>query len=669
MPRAARLLLALAAALVITPVAAGAETGGFKRCYPGSPIDCAIVRVPLDRTGHVQGTVPLHAIRLRAERPPPAGQPRSAVVGLAGGPGQSALPLIEDFYLTIEPALRTRDLIVFDQRGTGLSGVLRCPSIDRPPTGNPLKAIPACAARLGPARAFYTTRDSADDMEAIRRVAGDDKLVPYGTSYGTKVALEYAERYPAQTERLVLDSLVDLDGPDPFYRDTFAAVPRVLRDLCGETACRGVTPDPVADLGRLVQRLRSRSLVGRVVRGDGKPSRRRIGRASLLDILLEGDFDPPLRAAFPAAVRAALAGDGAPMLRLARLAKVHDYFPPEPPRVFSSALYTATTCEDGPLPWSPSLAMPDRWKVARADAAAIPDSAFTPFDRDTGATTDTLRLCAPWPGGAGPMDPGPSALPDVPTLILGGATDLRTPIENIPGLTQRLPHASVLVVPQVGHSVLDSDLSGCADGAVKRFFADQPVIGCSQRSQLVQRLVSDVLFPPTPVPPRSLSALATPRRIHGRAGRTVRAVELSFFDSLVTLLSATLEEDTNARVFRIGGLRGGRMIARMRPRLSLRLDRYMYVSGVTVSGDLERLSRRGRLRLHVGGRRATHGALTFDLKRDRITGRLGRKRLRLSLSGEIGQAVNGLYQLRAVIGARGRAIGRCCPAPAVLRQR
>ena len=45
---------------------------------------------------------------------------------------------------------------------------------------------------------------------------GYEKLVLYGTSYGTKVALEYAERYPENVEALVLDSVVLPEGPEPF---------------------------------------------------------------------------------------------------------------------------------------------------------------------------------------------------------------------------------------------------------------------------------------------------------------------------------------------------------------------------------------------------------------------------------------------------------------------
>ena len=44
---------------------------------------------------------------------------RDAVLALAGGPGQAALPLGEFIAKAIAPALGTRDLLVFDQRGTG----------------------------------------------------------------------------------------------------------------------------------------------------------------------------------------------------------------------------------------------------------------------------------------------------------------------------------------------------------------------------------------------------------------------------------------------------------------------------------------------------------------------------------------------------------------------
>ena len=348
------------------------------------------------------------------------------------------------------------------------------------------------------------------------------------------------------------------------------------------------------------------------------------------------------------------------MLRLAHRAQVDDYFP-DPPRVFSPGLYATTTCEDGPLPWDPALAFGSRWQVAFSQALAIPDTTFSPFDRALGRANDTLRLCAPWPA-SGPLPaPDPRPLPDVPTLILGGAADLRTPSENDRALAARLPHASVVVVPSVGHSVLDSDLSGCADEATRAFFSGGPVpTTCSRLSRFIQSFLADALFPPTPVPPRSLAGLATPRRLPGHPGRTVRAAELTFFDALVALLGTTFQDEK--RVDRIGGLRSGRMVVRSRPKMRLRLDRYSYVPGVWVSGRLGDLTR-PRLHLRVGGRLAARGRLTFELKGDLITGRLGGRRVRLRLTRDIREAVGGLYELRSALRRHplglGR-LGRCC---------
>ena len=515
--------------------------------------------------------------------------------------------MIESFYTTISSALATRDLLVFDQRGTGVSGLLRCRDLERRPIGDRIKAVNGCATQLGAARAFYTSRDSADDIEAVRAAAGVDKVVPYGTSYGTKVALVYAQRYPQRTERLVLDSLVDLDGPDPFSRDTFQAIPRILRELCGRTACIGITPDPVGDLAGARQAARAAAAA------RGHRGRRR--EAAGARVGADRDLRRPARGgrrSVPAGrvpCRGALrAWRGRGTDAAARAEGSGQRLLPRPRcRTSAPRLYTATTCEEGPLPWEPALSFGDRWKRVFSLAGTFPDSAFSPFDRGLARANDTLRLCAPWPT-SGPLIPPDLALPDVPTLILGGAADLRTPVENIQRLATRLPHASTVVVPYAGHSVLDSDLSGCADDATRLFFAGKPVPPvCSVASRRVQDLLG-AFFTPTPIAPRSVAQLGTPRRVPGRPGRTVRAVELTFFDAILSLVGSSF--GGGERVIRIGGLRGGRLVARMRPKAKLRLDRYSYVPGVWVSGRLGDLSA-GRLRLRVGGRRAARGRVTL----------------------------------------------------------
>src|SRR2546426_702926 len=83
-------------------------------------------------------------------------------------------------------ALFTRDLMVSDQRGTGLSGALDCDALHEPL--DPTEQATRCASQLGARRGFYRTPDSVADIEALRQAAGYDKLVLFGVSYGTKVA-------------------------------------------------------------------------------------------------------------------------------------------------------------------------------------------------------------------------------------------------------------------------------------------------------------------------------------------------------------------------------------------------------------------------------------------------------------------------------------------------
>src|SRR5436190_1826227 len=98
--------------------------------------------------------------------------------------------------------------------------VERCPGTAGPRfhcshvTVPPVAAVSACAAQLGARRAFYTSRDSADDMEAVRQSIGVDRISLFGGSYGTYTALTYARRYPQHVESLILDSPVAPGGLD-----------------------------------------------------------------------------------------------------------------------------------------------------------------------------------------------------------------------------------------------------------------------------------------------------------------------------------------------------------------------------------------------------------------------------------------------------------------------
>ncbi len=608
------LLVGLAAVIVALAAPTVAHAAfRFDRCG-GYGYQCARLSVPLDHSGAVPGRLSLRVQRLRSRIQPA----RGAVFVLAGGPGQSATAAFAgDGAGLLYAAHRSRDAIVFDQRGTGLSGALRCRSLEEANLLDATTAAARCATSLGPRRAFYTSADTVEDMEAIRRELGVERIVLFGTSYGTKVALEYALRYPARVERLVLDSVVEAAGPDPFYRDTFAAVPRALSALC-RTACRPFTRDPLTDLSQLVERLSGGPLSGRLVDEKGRARRSSLTRTDVFGVLLAGDFDPALRAGFPGAVRSALRGDAASMLRLRRRAFRVDGEAP-PARLLSAGLYAATTCEETTFPW-PRTSPPDpvaRHRQAALALAALPAATFSPFDRGTVLRTDLLALCAGWPAARPSVALGPGPLPNVPVLLLEGEDDLRTPVEGARRVAALFPQARLVISAATGHSALGSDPSVCARRAFDRFFRGGQV---PSRCPKVRRF-----FAPQPPAPTRLARVDPLRGVRGARGRALATVGLTLRDVLEDAVTELIFAPDDPDLARGGGLRHGSY--RIGGGGTLVLSEVAYVPGVRITGRIRRFGERrqnGLLRLTGPGSPAGLLRVTGG----RVEGRLGGRRVR-----------------------------------------
>src|SRR3954447_17000005 len=470
-------LLAVPVIVLTGPAAANAAVGWAPCPQTDAPsLQCGAVPVPLDRTGVVPGTVSLNVRRVPATTAPSD----SAVLALAGGPGQAAAPLAATFAQILAPARATRDLLVMDQRGTGGSSPLTCPALDTPSArGSLLEAGARCAGQLGARRGLFRTADSVADIEALREQSGYARLTIYAVSYGTKVALAYAAAHPDRVERLVLDSVVTPEGPDVLQRSTFAAVPRVLGELCAGNACHGITANPTASLQGPVEPPAKHPMRARYVDDRGHRHGVEITRQELFTMLLKGDTNPALRAEVPAALGALHRGDRGPLGRLIAHAGGRVTLA-EPDATVAPGLYAATTCEELSFPWNRAAGIRARARQAEAIVADMPPADFAPFDRATALGSELIGLCLGWrTASPAPAPIGP--LPAVPTLMLSGGADLRTPTEDARATAARLPlSAQIVTVPWVGHSVLSSEISSdaCAAKALAAFFADQAIPGC-----------------------------------------------------------------------------------------------------------------------------------------------------------------------------------------------
>src|SRR4051812_41077425 len=132
----------LVAALFLVFAAPAAAKLRWRACADQLGFECATMRVPLDRSGQTPGTIGIKVAR--EDRPVRGGK---IFISLSGGPGQGAVAAAPFVEQAMAPALVHHKLVVLDQRGTGDSGVLRCPQL---PRSRLLKPFTAPLAGQGP---------------------------------------------------------------------------------------------------------------------------------------------------------------------------------------------------------------------------------------------------------------------------------------------------------------------------------------------------------------------------------------------------------------------------------------------------------------------------------------------------------------------------------------
>ena len=183
---------------------------------------------------------------------------------IAGGPGEAATR----FYVTAEQAfsriVRSRDIVLVDQRGTGASAPLHCDSSQDDPfltadgVAGMIEASVQCLEGLDYDPRYFTTSVAVRDLELIRDALGYEELNLYGISYGTRVAQHYLRRFPQRTRRVILDSVVPPDvalGPEVALASQAAL--DALFDRCeADLGCRDAFPDLRQRFDAVLERLR-----------------------------------------------------------------------------------------------------------------------------------------------------------------------------------------------------------------------------------------------------------------------------------------------------------------------------------------------------------------------------------------------------------------------------
>jgi pimeloyl-ACP methyl ester carboxylesterase len=559
------------------------------QCGTTPGLICSTVAVPLDRTGQVPGTIPLHV-----EVVPALGTPKGAIFLIAGGPGQGSAHVFGlggdqgvNLFRYLFPGYT---LVAYDDRGTGESGLLDCPATQAAITADQQRdANTVCGASIGQASAFYSTAQHAEDLDAVRQALGFAKIALYGVSYGTKLAMAYALAHPANVERLVLVSVLPPEAPDPYSANVMRDIPATLTAFCSDGSCRSATKDFAGDVVAVANRLAAHPFKGKVLLPNGKTLTKRIDGLNLITTLIEADLSPGLAAELPAVVHAARLGQMQPLLRLAYL---RDRGSVTPSIDLSGALYAATVCRDGPFPWSPDTPVAQRQAILNAAVAALPPGTFGPFG-NWAYRLGNADSCVGWPSPSGGAALGTGPLPDVPVLAINGSFDMRTPTDGATSVISRFPHGQLVVVDGIGHDPVDADPSGCAFQSVRLWMTGgTPAAHCPRSAPFLKPIPA---LPAPTAPTRPWSAQTT----YSIAAKTIADAESAW----LTTTSSPL----------VPGVFGGRLTAAQR---QFTLTRYALAPGVTLSGKIRLVSTKLPLQFEgtvtVAGASAANGILGLN---------------------------------------------------------
>jgi pimeloyl-ACP methyl ester carboxylesterase len=407
------------------------------------PAEFGEFTVPAVRHDPASPRLTLRYVRFRST----ASQPKPPIVFLAGGPGDAATRAFQSMPPAVLNSLRAvADVIAFDQRGTGTSEPQNamCPPgvavrLDAPLepaayTASIRERVAACLPKLevaGIRIAGFTTQESADDIEDLRKAIETKQVMLLAGSYGTHLALSAARRHPASISAM---ALLGVEGPDDTLKLP-ARVDAVLSEI--DKTKPGLVQLLRTHIERLGNQPWSKTLPnGQMVTVGAWDLKRRV--ADALDTVAEID-------ALPVALAQMADGDYSDLVRWAipfRTAR--------PINVMNLAMDCA------------SYGSQARLAAIRAEAPAtlLGDAINVPLPD----VCDT---------------PGLPRLPDafraplsstIPTLLVSGTFDGRTPPGNAKDLAQSFARAELLVIPGASHSLFrEPD----ALASVLRFFGKQ----------------------------------------------------------------------------------------------------------------------------------------------------------------------------------------------------
>ncbi len=409
--------------------------------------------VPEDRGNRRSRRIAIGFVRFKSTNP----QPGAPLVYLAGGPGGSGVATARGPRQSVFLALRAYgDVIALDQRGTGFSNHMKpcraqrrfSPAVtigDRSLTAYYRETLTKCVVEwraAGVAIEGYTTSQSADDIEDLRRHLGVPKVNLWGISYGSQLALETMRRHPRSIRRVVLASV---DGTDQNIKRPAAV------DAVFERIERAMPNAGLRETMRSVHAaLDARPLPLQAKGADGHPVSFTIDSfpvRMLAGILPKNPDGIPM---LTGAYKALAAGQGA-----AIAPQVHDFFLKEP--LAMTGMPELIDIASGLSPAKIAMVQ------GEVPASLLGDAINFPVSRLIGMVPELAPRPPYWQ----------LIHSQIPVLVLSGDLDPRTPLEEQAEAIAGLSNRHQIIVRNGGHDLFEAHPE--IPGLMIDFFSGRPV--------------------------------------------------------------------------------------------------------------------------------------------------------------------------------------------------
>ncbi len=417
---------------------------------------CGYVVVPENRDDPGNGReVRLHFAIFETDNPD---DPPDPIVYLDGGPGGETLDALQFSLVPVwSDFIAERDMVFFDQRGTGRSEPsLKCGETrelfldvlddDLDPqeyVAAELDALTRCRERLvnaGIDLDQYNSAANAADVADLRLALGYDEWNLLGISYGTRLAETVMRDHPEGVRSVVLDSTytpdVDLISSAP---DNFQRALDVFFEACAsDTECAASYPDLETRLFDVIATLDADPVAAEITDFlEGETYGAIMDGQFLLNTIFSGLYSEGIIPLLPQVIAEMEERDTSTIELLASNDLAQGAF-------FSYGMHASVQCNE-------EVPFVDEQTVSRESQQD--ERLIDFFITASNIGPSVFDICDVWDvAAAAPVENEP-VVSDIPTLVLAGVHDPITPPQWGERAAATLDNATYLEFPGVGHGV------------------------------------------------------------------------------------------------------------------------------------------------------------------------------------------------------------------------